>query len=278
VTGTLSIAPDTNTLEVVNVPPGVVQGGFFVLATMVHTIGTTPATPGVGQFPAGVDQTTLNPPPPVRVWANCFNGAWVPSNPQVSSCNGWIDLQAAGFAGVWLLRAEGSGSGPTNFCTAKTGLVCGPSLISASGAPSASASSGFVVSAVPARNNKSGILVYNTAQVAALPFQGGTLCVDPMGLRRAGSTNSGAGCGANNCSGSMSIDMNAFAQPSTGLCAPNPCWIVPDCNGAPSGIAPNNPAAFLTVAGTIVFAQFGGRDSVATGSLVSNGLSWTVGP
>jgi hypothetical protein len=278
VVGTLSVAPDTNTLEQVAVPPGVVQGGFFVLAAMVHQMSTVPATPGVGKFPAGIDTTTVNPPAPPRVWANCFNGTWVPTNPQATNCGGWINLAGVGFNGVWLFRAEGTGTGPTNFCTSKAGLVCGPPAISASGVPSASMSSGFVVTAAPARNNKSGILVYNTAQVTGLPFNGGTLCVDPMGLRRAGSTNSGAGCGANNCSGLMSIDMNAFSQGDTGLCAPNPCWVVPDCNGAPSGIAPNNAAAFLLSPGTVIFAQYWGRDSVATGSLVSNGITYTIGP
>jgi hypothetical protein len=276
-TGTASVSPDMNILESVSVPPGVVQGGFFIIATMVSEMATAPPTTGVGEFPAGIDQSQPNPPAPPRVWATCFHGTWVPTNPQSTNCGGWINLAGVGFNGVWLFRAEGTGTGPSNFCTAKAGLVCGPAAISASGVPSVSMSSGFVVSAAPARNNKSGILVYNTAQVAGLPFQGGTLCVDPMGLRRAGSTNSGAGCGANNCSGLMSIDMNAFSQGSTGLCAPNPCWVVPDCNGAPSGIAPNNAAAFLLVPGTVIFAQYWGRDSVATGSLVSDGITYTIG-
>jgi len=278
-TGTACVAPDTNTLEQVAVPPGVVQGGFFIIATMVHEMSTNPPTPGTGEFPGGIDQTLPNPPPPPRTWANCFNGVWTPTNPQASNCGGWINLAGVGFNGVWLFRAEGTGTGPSGFCTAKAGLVCGPSLISATGVPSVSASSGFVVKSAPARNNKSGILLYNTTQSATpLPFQGGTLCVEGMGLRRAGSTNSGAGCGANNCSGIMQVDMNAFSQGSAGLCSPNPCWLVPDCNGAPSGIAPNNAAAFLLVSGTQIFCQFWGRDSVASGSLVSDGIQYTIGP
>jgi hypothetical protein len=157
----------------------------------------------------------------------------------------------------------------TPFCTAKAGLVCGVPAISVSGVSSATAASGFLVQAGPARNNRSGILMYNTNLGPAVPFQGGTLCIDAMGLRRAGSTNSGGGCGANNCNGVFSIDMNAFAMAA---------WVVPDCTGAPAGIAPNNPAAFLGTAGTMVHAQYWGRDSVATGSFVSDGVSWVIGP
>jgi hypothetical protein len=46
----------------------------------------------------------------------------------------------------------------------------------------------------------------------------------------------------------------------------------------PSGLAPNNPAAFLQNAGQDVFCQFWGRDSVATGSFVSSGIKYTIGP
>ncbi len=75
--------------------------------------------------------------------------------------------------------------------------------------------------------------------------------------------------GGANCDGEFAIDMNAFAASA---------WVVPDCAGNPSGLPPNNAAGFLTVPGTTVFAQFWGRDSVATGSYVSDGLSWVVCP
>ena len=162
--------------------------------------------------------------------------------------------------------------GFTIFCTAKTGLVCGTPSISASGVPSATQSSGFVVSAGPARDNRSGLLMYNDQGTGpGLPFNGGLLCVNPMGIRRAGSTNSMGSCPPTpiGCAGVFSIDMNAFAQAM---------WVVPDCAGNPAGIPPNNPAAFLLTIGATVDCQFWGRDSVATGSLVSDGLTWTVGP
>jgi hypothetical protein len=157
----------------------------------------------------------------------------------------------------------------TKFCTAKTTLACGTPAIDAFGNPSATAGSGFIVSAGPARSCKLGVLIYNTQTAAPLPFQGGTLCLDPMGLRRGGPTNSFGTPGGANCDGEFAMDMNAFAVSS---------WVVPDCAGNPAGIPPNNPAPFLTIVGTTVFAQYWGRDSVATGSFVSNGVAWTIGP
>jgi hypothetical protein len=111
-------------------------------------------------------------------------------------------------------------------------------------------------------------LLYNTAQAPGQPFQGGTLCLATMGLRRAGSTNSG-GTPGNSCDGVFSIDMNRFAQ---GL------WVVPDCAGSPSGLPTSTPSAFLTAPGTGIFAQFWGRDSTVTGSYISDAASWTIGP
>jgi hypothetical protein len=166
-------------------------------------------------------------------------------------------------------RVEGSVAGITKFCTAKAGLACGTPAIAASGTPSASSGSGFVVSAAPARSCRSGILVYNTGQIAGVPFQGGTLCVEPMGLRRAGSTSSMGTPGGASCDGAFAIDMNTFAVGA---------WVVPNCDGSPSATPPNNPAPFLTVPGTAVFAAYWGRDSVATGSFVSDGVGWSVGP
>jgi hypothetical protein len=173
------------------------------------------------------------------------------------------------FNGLWCVRAEGTGSAPAPFCTAKTGLACGVPGMSVTGVPSATAGSGFVISSGPARSCKSGILLYNTSAVAGLPFQGGTLCVDPMGLRRAGSTSSMGTPGGASCDGQFAIDMNTFAVGA---------WLVPNCDGTPSATPPNNPAPFLSTPGTQVHSQWWGRDSVATGSYVSAGLRYDVGP
>ena len=199
------------------------------------------------------------------------------SNPEVSGLGGGVALWSASVYEAQpyaALRSEVRplyADPPASFCTAKPGLTCGIPSISSSGAPSATASAGFVVSAGPARSNKTGILLYNTqAQLPAAAFNGGQLCVGSAGLRRAGPTNSQGKCPpGTDCSGLFAIDVNAFALNA---------WIVPDCAGNAAGIAPGNPAGFLTNPGASVFAQFWGRDSTATGSFLSDGLAWTVGP
>ena len=153
----------------------------------------------------------------------------------------------------------------TAFCTAKTGLVCGTPAIAASGVSSATATSGFMISAGPARSCRNGVTIYGNTQIAALPFGGGNgvICFTPV--RRAAPMDSG-GTPGNNCDGSFVLDFNSFMALAwvNGGCSPN--------------IGPQtNPAGFLA-AGTSVFAQVWGRDSVATGSFVSDGVSWVIGP
>jgi hypothetical protein len=144
------------------------------------------------------------------------------------------------------------------YCTAKSNLACGLPAIAAQGSSSAAAPSGFWLTAAPARGDRTGVLLYNTQrQVPATPFLGGLLCVAPSGLRRAGPANSGGTAGG--CNGTFAIDMNAFAQ---GL------WPQPS----------TNPAPYLLTPGQAVACQWWGRDSVATGSLLSDALEYVVQP
>ena len=172
---------------------------------------------------------------------------------------------SAGFGSVNGIQIEPTASFPS-FCTAKTGLTCGPATISASGTPSVAAGSGFVVSAGPTRGCRNGLLLYsNQPTVVGQPFGGGNglLCI--VGPRRAGPIDAG-GTSPATCDGNMSIDMNAFASSA---------WAAVGCN-PPAG--QNNPPGFLNNIGTTVNSQVWGRDSVTTGQVLSNGLSWTVGP
>jgi len=124
------------------------------------------------------------------------------------------------------------------YCVSKTNsLGCSPS-ISSSGAPSTSASSGFMIRAQQVRNNKSGLLFYGTTGRSALPFQGGTLCVDAPLKRSVVLGAGGTPAPGNDCSGIYAIDMNAFAQ----------------------GLLGGSPSALLLTPGTQVNTQFWGRD------------------
>jgi hypothetical protein len=156
----------------------------------------------------------------------------------------------------------------TTFCTAKTALVCGPANISATGSPSATATSGFVIKAQPVRGCHAGLLLYSNQPTAAgVSFGGpgdGTLCLSGTGLKRAGPIQTGAT--PQSCEATLAIDVNRFNTNN---------WTATGCNPPPGQ---NNPAGFLSNPGTTVNAQMWGRDSIATGQVLSDGISWTVGP
>ena len=142
------------------------------------------------------------------------------------------------------------------YCTAKlNSLGCSPS-IAAAGTPSASASSGFTLSASQVRNNKAGLLFYGTTGASSAPFQGGILCVAAP-IRRTPALNSGGSSSGSDCSGVYSLDFNAFARGSLG--------------GAPL------PA--LSLPGTTVDCQFWGRDPgfpAPNNTTLSNGMHFTI--
>lgn len=162
-------------------------------------------------------------------------------------------------ASVLVFVASGSPArqgSPTVYCTAKVNsLGCTPS-IGFSGAPSASATSGFVVRVSQVRNRRRGFLFYGIAGRAALPFLGGTLCVAPGNIRRTPQMNTGGTPTVPDCSGTLALDMNAFAAGTLG----------------------GHPLPSLLVPGTRIHAQFWARDTLAHGSLLSDGLTWAVCP
>lgn len=122
----------------------------------------------------------------------------------------------------------------------------------AAGTYSAGSVGGFVVSAAPALGQKLGILIYGDQGQAAIPFEGGLLCVQSP--RRTLPIRSGGTSGL--CDGVFSLDLVAFA------------------NGLPGG----DPDPLLLSVGTVVDLQWWGRDTQGTGVLLSNGLEFTVEP
>ena len=85
------------------------------------------------------------------------------------------------------------------------------------------------------------------------PFHGGLLCLARGDIRRTTVVDSG---GAGSCDGAFQIDMNCFAAGG--------------CGG--------NPPAYLSSVGQQVNCQWWGRDSVMTGSFMSDALEYIVVP
>ncbi|MCP3917279.1 MAG: CehA/McbA family metallohydrolase [bacterium] len=133
------------------------------------------------------------------------------------------------------------------YCTGKaSSLGCTPD-IAWSGTPSATAGSGFTISASDLIPNSFGLMIYGLAPDFR-PFQDATLCVG-LPFVRTPIQNSGSG-GSAPCSGEYTLDFNTLIA---------------------SGMDPT-----LTV-GTTVFSQYWQRDNAASfGSGLSNALQFTI--
>ncbi|HTF89215.1 MAG TPA: VCBS repeat-containing protein, partial [Planctomycetota bacterium] len=139
---------------------------------------------------------------------------------------------------------------PSSYCTAKiNSLGCVPSM-SWNGTASASSSTPFVIQCANLINKKAGMLIYSHGP-NALPFQGGTLCVQAP-LKRTGTQNSGGSPSGSDCTGTFSYDLNARIQ---------------------SGLDPT------LVIGAEVFCQCWSRDPASSGGAsLSNAVRCLVNP
>lgn len=115
------------------------------------------------------------------------------------------------------------------YCTAKTNSLGCVTGIDTTGAASASAASGFVISARNILNQKTGLLIYSTNGFAAVPFHGGTLCL-LQPIRRTTQQQSGGSSSGADCTGTFAFDFNAWiaagldASLTAGACAWAQYW------------------------------------------------------
>jgi hypothetical protein len=92
------------------------------------------------------------------------------------------------------------------YCTAKVNSSgCTPS-INFTGAPSATAGSGFTIGATNILNAKFGLFFYSKSGQQAVPFQGGTLCAKAPLIR----TSLQSSGGTAPCGGTFNMDFNAY--------------------------------------------------------------------
>ncbi len=174
---------------------------------------------------------------------NATGSVWIAGEPQA-------DTHSVDAGQVHVFRA--SCLDAVTYCTAQTNtLGCVPQ-IGAQGTPSASSTSGFRISVRNVRNQQNGMLLYGTNGRASIPWLGGTLCVQPP-LRRTPLLNSsGSPAPANDCSGVLLRDFNAWT------------------------FAAADPALF---AGQHVRAQFYSRDPGAVQNLnLSDALEFYLEP
>jgi hypothetical protein len=138
----------------------------------------------------------------------------------------------------------------STYCVGKVNsLGCTPT-ISRNGTASMSSGAPFLVNCQGLLNQKSGLLFYSHAP-AATAFQGGIKCVASPNQRTL-SMNSGGSATGNDCSGTFSLDFNA--------------WVA-------SGAAPS------FVAGSEAFAQYWSRDPASTNQTsLSNALRFILNP
>jgi predicted outer membrane repeat protein len=175
-----------------------VQGGF----------------PGPGNFSA--DPLWWNPPQGdfgLQAGSPCIDAGdpTSPPDPDGSAADLGLLPYSAGYAG-----------GPATYCTAKANSAGCLPIIGHNAALPSSSSGAFQTWAVRIVSDKTGLLFWGGAP-AALPFLGGTLCVQPPLTRTAvqasGGCQSGAfGCGtADDCSGTFHFSWTAAYLSGQGL-------------------------------------------------------------
>jgi hypothetical protein len=172
-----------------------------------------------------------------------------------------LDSGASWFAPVqspdrqWKFRLIGScPPPPSSYCTAGTTTSGCNATLSWSGAPSASAPSGFAVDALDVEGQKLGLFFYSLSGAQAVAWGSGSsfLCVKTP-TQRASVLSSGGTAGA--CNGSISIDWNSFRAANPGAL------------GAPFG------------GGETLWMQAWFRDPPASKSTnLSNALTFTLAP
>ncbi len=167
---------------------------------------------------------------------------------------------------LYLGIAFGEKTTSIHYCAAKVSSSgCVPTL-SGNGFASPTARLGFTISANDLNNNRVGLLLYSANGRAAIPFQGGLLCLAPPLSRSPAGNTGGAPLPTQDCSGNWEIDYNEM--------------IWNRFSGPHLGHATTTSTPF-TIPGTAIQCQWWGRDPgfpPPFDSMLSDGLEFVLAP
>ncbi len=125
----------------------------------------------------------------------------------------YADLNGSRSGAVHLFRAPCSA--PSAYCASTpTASGCTPRL-GWQGAPRGGQPAGFEITLSLVPNQRSGLLFYSTSGRNALPWNNGTLCVQPPLRRTPLQPSGGSPAPANDCTGSLSVDFNTWISTSS---------------------------------------------------------------
>lgn len=169
---------------------------------------------------------------------------------EVDRETGRLTQVGPGFPSLDIRGAEFLPQGPLKYCVSSANSIACQPVLAHSGTPSATAADGFVLTAAPFLNQRSGLLMYSLQGATQAPFHGVTLCLVSPARARPLLDTGGDALPASTCSGSLELDFNTFVSQSTQLGA-----------------------------GTTVWAQFLARDPLAVGGyLLSDAARFELGP
>src|SRR5688572_28279702 len=196
-------------LSLASAPFDVLPGGSFTaLATATALSGTLSVTP-LGGSATVTDLTGSTSDPAAQSGTFAPGGAGLSWTSPIHLTFDFSD-PSSGISGSLTVQgtlvADWSPAAPSIYCTAKTTSAgCVPALALV-GAPSASAPSGFSILAASVHPQNVGIYFFGRNGPAAVPFQGGLLCVTPPLVRVAPQLAGGTGT----CGGTYALDFNAW--------------------------------------------------------------------
>lgn len=242
-----SLAADGRSLAFISAAPDLIAGGSPFLSVYVRELQS--GVTRLASRPSGF--TGLPNGSSYRPSLNGDGSVVAFDSAATNLVLGDVNLQSDVF--VRTLYAD-----PLTYCTSSiTSGGCEPRM-SSTGLPRATQNLGFVVSCDDVPNNKLGLFFYGFDGRQAVPFGAGTFCMLTP-VQRTPVMNSGGNPGSvNDCSGSYSLDFNAYAKGLLGVAAPSE----------------------LTTVGQRVNVQAWGRDpqGALDTTFLSNALEYVVGP